>query len=502
MLVSGATVTLEEHGAAGTSPPPSPARCSIPLAIPRASSSRARPITGWRSRARPATGAPASCSTSDGHCPPQCHESSTLLRPSPRLRCARSSACDQFRWRLPREGGMRVDGIVYADEQMMTDIRKDESLQQVANVAHLPGIVGASHRDARHPLGLRLPDRRRGGDRRRTTGVVSPGGVGYDINCGVRLLRSTLDAATSSRRTLEALVDAALPQHPDRRRRAPRRDLRLSGKRPARACSREGAAGRSAQGLGARATISSTLEERGCIAGADPDQVSERAASAAQTQLGTLGSGNHFVEVQYVAEIYDERTAARLRAGAGSGHGDDPHRLARARPPGLHRSPARRCGDAAAQYGITLPDRQLACAPLGLARRAALPRRDGGGRQLRLRQPPGDDALGARGVAARARHRRRPRRHRRGLRRLPQHRQVRDATTVDGEPRRRLRAPQGRDPRLPPGPPGTSRRTTATSASRCSSPATWGATRYVWPAPQRAMRRDLRLDLPRRRPAA
>src|SRR5215208_7023073 len=96
---------------------------------------------------------------------------------------------DQFRWRLPRDGGMRVDGIVYADERLMADIREDPSLTQVQNVAHLPGIVGAS---------LAMPDIHWGygfpiGGVAATDaedGVVSPGGVGYDINCGVRLLRT------------------------------------------------------------------------------------------------------------------------------------------------------------------------------------------------------------------------------------------------------------------------------------------------------------------------
>jgi tRNA-splicing ligase RtcB len=98
---------------------------------------------------------------------------------------------DQFRWRLPREGGMRVDGIVYADERLMTDIREDPSLTQVQNVAHLPGIVGASlampdiHWGYGFPIGgVAAMDA--------DEGVVSPGGVGYDINCGVRLLRSRL----------------------------------------------------------------------------------------------------------------------------------------------------------------------------------------------------------------------------------------------------------------------------------------------------------------------
>src|ERR671914_2237601 len=99
---------------------------------------------------------------------------------------------DATRWRLPRTGGMRVDGIVYADASLMRDIRTDESLQQVRNVAHLPGIVGASlampdiHWGYGFPIGgVAATDPDDGG-------VVSPGGVGFDIGCGVRLLRSDL----------------------------------------------------------------------------------------------------------------------------------------------------------------------------------------------------------------------------------------------------------------------------------------------------------------------
>src|SRR5215212_7064225 len=100
---------------------------------------------------------------------------------------------DQFRWRLPREGGMRVDGIVYADERLITDIREDPSLTQVQNVAHLPGIVGASlampdiHWGYGFPIGgVAAMDAEHG--------AVSPGGVGYDINCGVRVLTTNLHA--------------------------------------------------------------------------------------------------------------------------------------------------------------------------------------------------------------------------------------------------------------------------------------------------------------------
>src|SRR3982751_3194578 len=153
---------------------------------------------------------------------------------------------DEYRVRLPKTGGMRVDGIVYADERMLRDIQKDESLQQVRNVAHLPGIVRASiampdiHWGYGFPIGgVAAMDAEQG--------VVSPGGVGYDINCGVRLLRSSLvreevephleDVVTQMYRNVPTGVGAN------------RRDLKLTG-RDVRGVLEKGAAWAVAQGLG------------------------------------------------------------------------------------------------------------------------------------------------------------------------------------------------------------------------------------------------------------
>src|SRR3954453_23459955 len=212
---------------------------------------------------------------------------------------------DPYRWRLPRAGGMRVDGIVYADDTLMRDIRADESLQQVRNVAHLPGIVGASiampdiHWGYGFPIGgVAAMDA--------DDGVVSPGGVGYDINCGVRLLRSTLSREEVTPR-LESVV-AQMYRNVPTGVGAHRKDLRVSGK-DLKQVLEKGAGWPVSQGLG-RAEDLETVEEHGCIKGADPDLVSERAEERGQTQLGTLGSGNHFAELQYVAEIYDDRIAA------------------------------------------------------------------------------------------------------------------------------------------------------------------------------------------------
>jgi tRNA-splicing ligase RtcB len=265
---------------------------------------------------------------------------------------------DDYRWRLPKTGGMRVDGIVYADERMMKDIQKDESLQQVRNVAHLPGIVGASiampdiHWGYGFPIGgVAAMD---AGE-----GVVSPGGVGYDINCGVRLLRSTLTRAEIAphREAIVAQMYRSVPTGVG----AHRTDLKLTG-RDLRQVLETGAAWAVSKGLG-RAEDLDTIEERGCIAGADADLVSDRAEERGRSQLGTLGSGNHFAELQYVAEVFDETIAAAfglfkdqitvmIHSGSrGLGHQVCTDHL-------------RVMGDASRKYGITLPDRQLACAPL------------------------------------------------------------------------------------------------------------------------------------------
>jgi tRNA-splicing ligase RtcB len=265
---------------------------------------------------------------------------------------------DQYTWRIPREGKMRVDGIVYADAAMMNDIREDESLKQVANVAHLPGIVGAS---------LAMPDIHWGygfpiGGVAATDaedGVVSPGGVGYDINCGVRLVASSLtrDDVTPRLRQIVKAMYARVPTGVG----AHRRDLRLS-KTDLDGVLRSGARWAVERGYGSPDDLDH-IEEGGTLSGADSALVSDRARERGQGQLGTLGSGNHFAELQYVAEIYDEPVAKAFGLAPGqvtvmihSGSRGLGHQV---------------CEDhlrimirAAEKYGIELPDRQLCCAPI------------------------------------------------------------------------------------------------------------------------------------------
>jgi tRNA-splicing ligase RtcB len=253
---------------------------------------------------------------------------------------------------------MRVDGIVYADAAMMEDIRRDQSLQQVRNVAHLPGIIGASlampdiHWGYGFPIGgVAAVDAEEG--------AVSPGGVGYDINCGVRLLRSTLSRAEIAPR-LRDIVTQMFRNVPTGVGEG-RRDLKLS-RGDLRGVLESGAEWAVSRGFGDRADLDH-IEEGGRLAGADPERVSDRARERGATQLGTLGSGNHFAEVQYVAEIYDERIASAfglapdqitvmIHSGSrGLGHQVCQEHL-------------RVMVEAARKYGITLPDRQLCCAPI------------------------------------------------------------------------------------------------------------------------------------------
>jgi tRNA-splicing ligase RtcB len=265
---------------------------------------------------------------------------------------------DDCRWRIPREGAMRVDGVVYASAAMMADLREDASLSQVRNVAHLPGIVSASlampdiHWGYGFPIGgVAAMDAEEG--------VVSPGGVGYDINCGVRLLRSTLTRDDVGAR-VPSLVEEMF-------RRIPtgmgghRRQLTLSD-RDLDDVLVGGARWAVERGLGIPTDVE-RIEDAGRLPDAEPSRVSARARERGRSQIGTLGSGNHFAEVQYVAEIYDSAIAAAFGLFEGqvtvmihSGSRGLGHQV---------------CEDhlrvmigASRRYGIELPDRQLCCAPL------------------------------------------------------------------------------------------------------------------------------------------
>jgi tRNA-splicing ligase RtcB (3'-phosphate/5'-hydroxy nucleic acid ligase) len=265
---------------------------------------------------------------------------------------------DEYRWEIPREGKMRTRGLVFASEAMIAKIREDQSLQQVANVAALPGIEGPSlampdiHWGYGFPIGgvaaFSLEE-----------GVVSPGGVGYDINCGVRLLRTNLQRSQVGC-CIEELVNllfANIPSGVGSRRK----ELKLAMS-ALKGVMRQGAGWAVKNGYGAAADLDH-IEAQGCIEGADPERVSQFAMDRGKDQLGTLGSGNHFIEVGYVLEIFDEKLAAALGLFK-----DQVTAIVHTGSRGLGHQV---CDDyikvmlrAAAKYGIELPDRQLCCAPV------------------------------------------------------------------------------------------------------------------------------------------
>lgn len=264
---------------------------------------------------------------------------------------------DSVRLEVPKgyKAGMRTNGIIYVDETLEKELEM-KSVNQVANVATLPGIVGSS---------LAMPDIHTGygftiggvAAFDLKEGIISPGGVGYDINCGVRLLRTNLgreEAAPKIKELIEGFyrdIPAGVGS---------KGKLRLNSGEHKKVLLR-GARWVVEQGFGSREDLEHT-ESQGCIEGADPDLISTKAYERGSAQLGTLGSGNHFTEIQFVDEIYDESAANSLglfrdqitvmihTGSRGFGH--------------------QVCTDflevmqrAVKKYNIDLPDRELACAP-------------------------------------------------------------------------------------------------------------------------------------------
>lgn len=265
---------------------------------------------------------------------------------------------DECRWRIPREGKMRTEGLVFADAAMIELLQREQALEQVRNVATLPGIVGPSiampdiHWGYGFPIGgVAAFDAEEG--------VVSPGGVGYDINCGVRLLRSAL-RVEDLRPRLKELVDLLYRNVPAGVGSS-RKDLRLSHQQE-RQVLEQGARWAVRQGFGSEEDLAH-CEAGGTIPGADPELISERALERGRTQLGTLGSGNHFLEVQQVEALGDAAAAAAL--------GLFPGQITVSIHTGSRGLGYQVCDDslrtmlqAGRKYGIELPDRQLCCAPL------------------------------------------------------------------------------------------------------------------------------------------
>ena len=263
-------------------------------------------------------------------------------------------------WELPAQarGDMRVPARVFADRELIGQIAGDRSLEQLQNVTTLPGITGAAlampdiHQGYGFPVGgvaaTQVPD-----------GVVSPGGVGYDINCGVRLLALPLTVGELGART-EALVHEISRRVPVGTGHGGA--LKLTGPAFDRVLVHGPSTLLAEHGIGTAEDIERT-ESEGCLAGADPASVSERAHVRGSDQLGTLGSGNHFLEVQRVARILDpcaadvfglreDQVTVLIHSGSrGFGHQ-------------VCTDYVRIMDAVQARYRITLPDRQLACAPL------------------------------------------------------------------------------------------------------------------------------------------
>lgn len=267
---------------------------------------------------------------------------------------------DELRWRVPIQQKMKVEGVIYADPTLMKSILLDGSAGQVANVASLPGIVGKVlampdiHRGYGFPIGGVAafdPD---------AGGVVSPGGIGFDINCGVRLHALDVDYE----RVLEkkgAIADA-MQRHVPAGMGVARRDERLDDLDMILA---GGARALAELGIGSIEDLAH-IEDGGALESADPDRVGRRARERGHDQIGSLGSGNHFLEIDRVTEIYDPVAAERfgLRQGAitmlvHSGSRGLGHQVCEESTPAMMR--------AAKKAGIELVDRQLACAPLGTA---------------------------------------------------------------------------------------------------------------------------------------
>jgi len=264
---------------------------------------------------------------------------------------------DDYRWKIEKTGSMKTEGLIFASEKMLSNICNDNAYQQVSNVATLPGIIGKSlampdiHWGYGFPIGgvaaFGLND-----------GVISPGGIGYDINCGVRLLRTNL-SKKDIEGNIKNLVAGLFTNIPSGVGSTGK--LNLSSQEVKNVLEK-GAKWATEKGFGEKVDLEN-IEEKGTLIGSDFSAVSQRAIERGREQLGTLGAGNHFLEIQEVVEIYDEKYAQKFgiflgqitvmihtgSRGLGYQVCDDYIKVML---------------DAARKYGINLIDKQLACAPV------------------------------------------------------------------------------------------------------------------------------------------
>jgi tRNA-splicing ligase RtcB len=266
---------------------------------------------------------------------------------------------DDYSWRIPKyKPGMRVQGTVFANSELLEKMRTDRTLQQCVNVTHLPGI---------YKHAITLPDGHEGygfpiGGVAATDyeeGVISPGGVGYDINCGVRLVTTNF-SEKDVRPKIVQLTNSIFDNVPSGLG-SKRSDFKVSMHDLDRLVS-EGVQWAIEKGLG-WPEDAEHCEENGCMKNADPDKVSSNAKNRGLTQIGTLGSGNHFLEIQKVDKIYDSKTAKTF----GVEHEGQVTMMIHCGSRGFGHQI---CSDylrvmerAVQKYKIALPDRELACAP-------------------------------------------------------------------------------------------------------------------------------------------
>jgi len=267
---------------------------------------------------------------------------------------------DDYRWRIPKsyKSGMRVPGIIYADEKLLKDILHDKALEQVANVAFLPGIVKASlgmpdlHWGYGFPIGgVAATDPEEGG-------VISPGGVGFDINCGVRLVKTDLQYEDIKNK-IKDLVYKLFSDVPAGV--GSKGDIRV-GVKEEREILAKGARWAVEKGYGTDEDLECT-EEYGAIQGADPDAVSDRAYERGKAQSGTLGSGNHFLEIQAIDQLYDRDLCDYFGLNLGQIMVMI-HSGSRGLGYQVCDEYTRSMIHCLQKYNINVPDRQLACAPV------------------------------------------------------------------------------------------------------------------------------------------
>jgi tRNA-splicing ligase RtcB len=262
-----------------------------------------------------------------------------------------------YAWLIEPQGKMRVPAIIYADQKLIEAMDR-KVFEQISNVATLPGIQQAAYAMPDAHWGYGFPIGGVAAFDPGEGGVVSAGGVGFDISCGVRALHSglTLDELHPHKKALADQLAVSIPAG-----LGSTGDIKLSHREMDRMLS-GGAAWAVRQGYGTEADLART-EEHGCMGGADPGQVSDKAKERQRHEMGTLGSGNHYLEVQLIAQVYDTETAEAfdLREGEivvsihcgsrGLGHQIGTEFL---------KSMAIKARD----HGIWLPDRELACAPI------------------------------------------------------------------------------------------------------------------------------------------